>query len=169
MDAERGETKPCPKCGESKPRNGYRYCDACVDAALSDTEGGLMGDERFDPDKTWGEGGWLRHEGCPVAVLAGQRWAMHSKAFHGRPLRAAALNKEEGLMGETPDEFQPPAVLPITVGEMREMCEGLPDSALIYVMVPDSGSEDWRSVEFDISAHLSPYPRSLVIEVPNAF
>ena len=44
MDAERGETKPCPKCGESKPRNGYRYCDACVDAALSDTEGGLMGD-----------------------------------------------------------------------------------------------------------------------------
>lgn len=42
----------------------------------------------FDPDKVWGPGNWVTH------VCSGNNEpphvATHSKAFHGRPLRAAS-------------------------------------------------------------------------------
>lgn len=61
---------------------------------------------------------------------------------------------------------------PVTIKDLREMCEGLADGDRVYVVVPgsgasDNGEDDWRSVEFDISAHLWP-DRCLVIEVPDS-
>lgn len=52
-------------------------------------KGVLLNTVGFDPNRIWGEGNWVRHENCPVALDAGQSFATHSKGFHGRPLRAA--------------------------------------------------------------------------------
>jgi hypothetical protein len=31
---ERSQTKPCPRCGETKPKDGYKYCQGCVEERM---------------------------------------------------------------------------------------------------------------------------------------
>lgn len=50
-------------------------------------EDGVLGKD-FDPDQVWGPGNWVDHEGCPYGKIAGESSCIHSKKFHGRPLKA---------------------------------------------------------------------------------
>jgi hypothetical protein len=53
---------------------------------------------------------------------------------------------------------------PLTWGELRDLAEGLPDSALVQVVAP-VGEEAWDAVPFDVTGHLAPGKPLLLIEL----